>query len=52
MMLVLYNVTIEPSFVRKKIESPNVTKMQSHVILILHNLKMVSSNVRKKYKYN
>ena len=47
-MLVLPNVTIEPSFARKKIEPLNVTKVQLHVILVLHNLKMVSSNVRKK----
>ena len=33
----------------KKInEPPNVTKIQSHVILVPHNVKMVLSNVRKK----
>ena len=52
MILISPNVIIEPSFARKKFEPPNVTKVQSHVILILHNLKMVSSNVRKKYDYN
>ena len=47
-MLVLPNVTIEPSNVRKKIkEPPNMTKTQSHVILVLHNLRMILSNVRK-----
>ena len=52
MMLVLPNITIEPSFVRKKkiFEPPNVSKLQSHVIL--DNLKMIPSNVRKKYEYN
>ena len=50
-MLVLYNVRIVPSNVRKKIkEPPNMTKVQSHVMLVLHNVKMVSSNVRKKNK--
>ena len=51
-MLVLFNVTIEPSFARKKIELLNVTKVQLHVILVLQNLKMVSLNARKKYEYN
>ena len=52
-MLVLPNVTMEPSNVRKKIrEAPNVTKVQSHVMLVLHNLKMAPSNVRKKYEDN
>ena len=33
----------------KKIsEPPNVTKVQQHVMLVLHNVRMVSSNVRKK----
>ena len=49
MILVLSNVTMKPSNVRKQIREPsNVTKVQSHVILVLHNLKMVLSNVRKK----
>ena len=48
-MLMLPNVTMEPSFARKKkIEPTNVTKVYSHIILVLHNLKMVPSNVRKK----
>ena len=35
----------------KKIREPlNVTKIQSHVMLVLHNVKMVPSNVRKKIK--
>ena len=29
---------------------PNVTKVQSHVMLVLHNVRMVPSNVRKKIK--
>ena len=45
-ILVLPNVTMEPSNVTKKIrEPPNVTK---YVMLILHNVRMVPSNVRKK----
>ena len=32
----------------KKKESPNVTKLQSHVMLVLHNMRMVPLNVRKK----
>ena len=52
-ILVLLNVTMEPSNVRKKKrELPNMTIVQSHVILVLHNLRMKLSNVRKKYKYN
>ena len=48
-ILILSNVTMKPSNVRKKIRKPlNVTKVQSHVILVLHNLIMVLSNVRKK----
>ena len=27
---------------------PNVTKVQSHVMLVLHNVRMMPSNVRKK----
>ena len=35
----------------KKIrESPNVTKVQSHVMLVLHNVRMIASNVRKKIR--
>ena len=46
MMLVLYNVRMVSSNVRKKIREPsNVTKVQSHVMLVLHNVKMVPSNV-------
>ena len=37
----------------KKIrEPPNVIKVQSHVMLVLHNLMIVLSKVRKKYEYN
>ena len=33
----------------KKInEPPNVTKVQSHVMLVLHNVRIVPLNVRKK----
>ena len=49
MMLVLPNVTIEPSNVReKKKKEKYVTKVQSHVMLVLHNVRMVLPNVRKK----
>ena len=30
-----------------KKKPPNVTKVQSHVMLVLHNIRMVPSNVRK-----
>ena len=85
MMLVLYNMRMIPSNVRKKKkkkkrttkcdknivtcdvgttqcedgtlkcekqirESPNVTKVQSHVMLVLHNERMIPSNVRNKIK--
>ena len=47
-MLVLRNVRMVPSNVRKEIRKPpNVTKVQSHVMLVLHNVRMVPSNVRK-----
>ena len=46
-MLVLPNVTMESSNVRKKIrEPPNVTKEKSYVILELYNVRMKPS--RKK----
>ena len=49
--LVLSNVIMEPSNVRKRIgEPPNMTKEKSHVILELHNVMMELSNVRKKKK--
>ena len=36
---------------RKKISKPpNVTKVQSHVMLVLHNVRTVPSNMRKKNK--
>ena len=47
-ILILPNVTMEPSNVRKKKrEPPNVTKELSHMMLELHNLRMEQSNVRK-----
>ena len=47
-MLVLHNVRMVPSNVRKKIKEPlNMTKVQSHVMLVLHNVRKVQSNVRK-----
>ena len=47
-MLVLHNVRIVPSNVKKKItEPPNVTKVQSHMMSVLHNVRMVPSNVKK-----
>ena len=47
-MLMLHNVRMLPSNVRKKIrEPPNVTKVQSHVMLVLHNVMMVPLNVKK-----
>ena len=46
-ILVLPNVTMEPSNVRKKKKEPsNVTTVKSHVILVLHNVRMEPSNVR------
>ena len=51
-MLVLFNVTIESSNLRKKKikELLYVTKKLSNMILKLHNVIMESSNVRKKNK--
>ena len=47
-MLVLHNVRMESSNVRKKIRKPpNVTKVLSHVMLKLHNMRMELSNERK-----
>ena len=52
-MLILHNVSIEPSNVRKKIKEPlNVTKELSYVMLELHNVRMKLSNVRKKKEEN
>ena len=48
-MLVLPNVTMELSNVRKKIrELSNVTKVQLHMMLVIPNVRMIPSNVRKK----
>ena len=48
-MLIIHNVKMVPSNVRKKIkEPPNMTKLQSHVMLVLHNVRIIPSNVRKK----
>ena len=44
-MLVLPNVTMEASNVRKIRKIPNVTKVQSHVMLVLHNMRIVPLNV-------
>ena len=50
-MLVLHNVRMEPSNVRKKKKEPaNVTKELSHMILELHDVRIGLSNVRKKNK--
>ena len=46
-MMVLHNVRMVPSNVRKKIKEPsNVTKVQSYVMLVLHNVKIIPSNVK------
>ena len=48
-MLVLFNITMEPSNLRKKIkELLYVTKELSNVIFELHNVRMKPSNVRKR----
>ena len=50
-MLILFNITMEPSNLRKKKkkkESLYVIKELSNVILELHNVIMEPSNVRKK----
>ena len=45
-MLVLPNVIMEPSNVRKKKKNhQNVTEEQSHMMLELHNVMMKSTNV-------
>ena len=47
-MLILHNARIVPLNVRKKIkEQSNVTKVQSYMILLLHNIKIVASNMRE-----
>ena len=47
-MLIPHNVRIVPLIVRKKIkEQSNVTKVQSYMILLLHNIKIVASNMRE-----
>ena len=48
-MLALFNVTIDKSNWEKKIRKPlNVTKVQSHVMLVLPNVTIGPSNVRGK----
>ena len=48
-MLVLLNVTMEPSNLRKKIKEPlYVTEELSNLILELHNVIMEPSNLRNK----
>ena len=50
-MLIIHNVKMVPSNVRKKIkEPPNMTKLQSHVMLVLYNIRMVPLNVGKNKK--
>ena len=50
-ILILPNVTMELSNVRKKIKIPsNVTKLWSDVMLVLLNVTMEPLNVRKKKK--
>ena len=44
-MLVLPNVTMEPLNVRKKKKSLNVRKVQSHVMLVLYNVRIKLSNL-------
>ena len=47
-MLVLLNVTMEPSNVRKKVrEPPNVRNELSHMILELYNVRMEPTNMTK-----
>ena len=49
-MLVLLNVTMKPLIVRKKIrEQLNVTKVQSHMMLVLPN---VNNRIVKREKKN
>ena len=40
LMLVMPNMTMEPSNVRKKKEPSNVTIVKSHVILVLHKVRI------------
>ena len=48
-MLILPNVTMEPSNVRNKIrETTNMKNLWLHVILVLPNVMMKSSNVSRK----
>ena len=47
-MLVLSNVMMELSNVRKKMVQPNMAKIQLYVILILLNVTTKPSNVKKK----
>ena len=50
-MLIIHNVKMVPSNVRKKIkEPPNMTKLESHVMLVLYNIRMVPLNVGKNKK--
>ena len=51
MILVLPNVTMELSNMRKKIRVPlNVTKVRSELMFVLHSVIMKLPNVRKKNK--
>ena len=49
-MLVLLNMTMKPSNVKKSKEPPNVRKKLSHVMLEQHNVRMKLSNVRNKVR--
>ena len=49
-MLVLHNMWMEPSNVKKKIELLNMTKVLLNVMLVLLNMTMEPLNVRKKKK--
>ena len=47
-ILVLPNVTIETSNVKKIRKPPNETKEQSHMMLELYNVRIEPSNMKKK----
>ena len=53
MRLELHNVMMKLTNVRKKIKEPlNVTKVQSYVMLVLHNVRIELSKVRGKKRRN
>ena len=47
-ILVLHNVRMIPSNVKKNKGTTNVRKVQSHVMLVLHNVRMVPSKYEEK----